>query len=275
MNIDAHVHPFFDDTSLFQSYPKRTEEDLLAYLDQNKMDMAVMLPIAPYDRNESVQEICRKHPDRLIGFCSIHPTFFRYGDPAPQTHLRRLVIIEKFRGLKIHPRIQQFSLKDPRIYGLLYEAARLNIPVVIDGVRHGNSIPALEADLREIDAYASIFYDLPLIVAHLGGEYLYDMVDISRQRPNVFLDLSWIHDFEAKHYAGRPDRVGAIEYAIKTLAPYYKLIYGSDYPEESALTTKAFYEQMFARLRLSEEQKNAIWSGTIMTILQLYKENIS
>ena len=87
MNIDAHVHPFFDDTSLFQSYPKRTEEDLLTYLDQNKMDMAVMLPIAPYDRNESVQDICRKHPDRLIGFCSIHPTFFRYGDPAPQTQL--------------------------------------------------------------------------------------------------------------------------------------------------------------------------------------------
>ncbi|GAK48961.1 hypothetical protein U14_00178 [Candidatus Moduliflexus flocculans] len=275
MKIDAHVHAFFDESSLFQSYPKRTDTDLIDYLDQNGMDMAVMLPIAPYDRNETVQDICRQHPHRIIGFCSIHPTFFRYGDPAPQTQLRRLIIIEKFRGLKIHPRIQQFSLKDPRVYGLLYEAARLNIPVVIDGVRHGSSLPALEADLREIDAYASIFYDLPIIIAHLGGEYLYDMVDIARQRPNVFLDLSWIADFEAKHYYGRPDRANAIEYAVKTLAPYYKLIYGSDYPEDSALTVRSFYEQMFARLHLSEEQKNAIWSGTIMTILQLYKENIT
>ena len=270
MKIDAHIHSFFDETTLFQSYPKRTEVDLLAYLDENDMDMAIMLPIVPYDRNETVREICQKYPDRLIGYCSIHPTFFRANDETlPQLRLRQYVIIEKFRGLKIHPRLQQFSLKDPRVYGLLYEAARLNIPVVIDGVTQGSYLPITENDLREIDTYASVFYDLPIIVAHLGGEYLYDMVDICRQRPNVFLDLSWIPDFEQKYYLDRPDRIGAIEYAIKTLAPYYKLIYGSDYPEESAWTIKAFYEKMFGELDLPGDQQNAIWAGTIVAILQL------
>ncbi len=269
MKIDAHIHSCFDDSSLFQSYPKRQESDMMNYLDQNGMDMAVILSIAPYDKNETVQKLCRKYPERLIGYCSIHPTFFRVGDPTPQLQLRRLVIIEKFRGLKLHPRIQQFSLKDPRVYGLLYEAAKLNIPVLIDGVTRGGVLPMTESDLREIDTYASIFYDLHIIVAHLGGEYLYDMVDICRHRSNVFLDLSWIPDYEQKTYAGRPDRINAIEYAIKTLAPYYKLIYGSDYPEESAWTIKAFYEEMFSKLKLSEDQQNAIWSGTIVAILQL------
>jgi len=270
MKIDAHVHSCLDETSLFQSYPKRTVADLIAYLDQNEMEMGVVLPIAPYDRNETVREICRQYPDRLIGYCSIHPTFFRINDEtAPQLQLRQHVIIEKFRGLKIHPRLQQFSLKDPRVYGLLYEAAKLNIPVVIDGVIQGSYLPAHDTDLREIDTYAAIFYDLPIIVAHLGGEYLYDMVDICRHRPNVFLDLSWIADFEQKYYADRPDRIGAIEYAVRALAPYYKLIYGSDYPEESAWTSKAFYENMFADLDLPKDQQNAIWSGTIVTILQL------
>ncbi len=86
---------------------------------------------------------------------------------------------------------------------------------------------------------------------------------------NVFLDLSWIPEFEHKQYQGRSDRINAIEYAVKTLAPYYKLIYGSDYPEESAWTIKEFYEILFDKLQLPEEQRNAIWSGTIMTILQL------
>ncbi len=269
MKIDAHIHSFFDETSLFQSYPKRQESDMIAFLDKNGMDMAVLLPIAPYDRNGTVHNICQKYPDRLIGFCSIHPTFFHIGDSSPQLQLRRLVIIEKFSGLKIHPRIQQFSLKDPRVYGLLYEAAKLNIPVLIDGVIQGSQLPLSEIDLRQIDTYASIFYDLPIIVAHLGGEYLYDMVDICRQRSNFFLDLSWIPYYEEKTYKGRPDRVDAIGYAVKTLAPYYKLIYGSDYPEESAWTIKAYYEKMFERLKLTDDQRNAIWSGTIETILQL------
>ncbi len=270
MKIDAHVHSYFDETSLFQSYPKKTKSNLIAYLNQNEMDMAIILPIAPYDRNETIQKVCQQYPDRLIGFCSIHPTFFGIGDKAaPHLQLRRLIIIEKFRGLKIHPRLQQFSLKDPRVYGLLYEAAKLRIPVVIDGVTQGSYLPLKDNDLREIDTYASIFYDLPIIVAHLGGEYLYDMVDICRHRSNVFLDLSWIPDFEQKYYRGRPDRVNAIEYAVKTLAPYYKIIYGSDYPEESAWTIKAFYEEMFTDLDLPKDQQNAIWSRTIMTILQL------
>jgi len=270
MKIDAHIHSFLDESSLFQSYPKRTEADIIAYLDQNEMDMAVMLPIAPYDRNETIQKVCQQYPDRLIGFCSIHPTFFRTSNETiPQLQLRQHIIIEKFRGLKIHPRLQQFSLKDSRVYGLLYEAAKLNIPVVIDGVTQGSYLPIKDNDLREIDTYASIFYDLPIIVAHLGGEYLYDMVDICRHRPNVFLDLSWIHDFEQTYYQGRPDRIEAIEYAVRTLAPYYKLIYGSDYPEESAWSIKAFYEEMFMDLALPKDQQQAIWAGTIVTILQL------
>ena len=72
-----------------------------------------------------------------------------------------------------------------------------------------------------------------------------------------------------KYYQGRPDRINAIEYAVRTLAPYYKLIYGSDYPEESAWTIKAFYEDLFSDLDLPKEQQQAIWSGTIETILQL------
>lgn len=270
ITIDAHVHSGFDETSLFQSYPKRTVSDLIAYLDQNAIDKAILLPIAPYDRNDTIRAVCHQYPERLIPYCSIHPTFFRApNETIPQLQLRQHVIIEKFRGLKIHPRLQQFSLKDPRVYGLLYEAARLNIPVVIDGVMQGSYLPKQDCDLREVDTYASIFYDLPIIVAHLGGEHLYDMVDICRQRSNVFLDLSWIPEFEQKYYQGRPDRARAIEYAVKTLAPYYKLIYGSDYPEDSAWTIKAYYEKMFAELKLSKDQQQAIWAGTIETILQL------
>jgi len=270
MKIDAHVHSCFDQTSLFQSYPKRRPADLIDYLDQNGMDKAVLLPIAPYDNNETIREVHQRYPDRIIPYCSIHPTFFQASNETiPQLQLRQHVIIEKFRGLKIHPRLQQFSLKDPRVYGLLYEAARLNIPVVIDGVTQGSYLPIRENDLREIDTYASIFYDLPIIVAHLGGEYLYDMVDICRQRPNVFLDLSWIPEFEQKYYRDRPDRKNAIEYAVRTLAPYYKLIYGSDYPEESAWTIREFYEKLFADIELSKDHQHGIWSGTIETILQL------
>ena len=89
------LHSCLDETSLFHKYPKREEADIINYLDQNAMEMAVIVPIAPYDRNETVQKLCRKYPERLIGYCSIHPTFFHLGnEAAPQIQLRRLIIIE-------------------------------------------------------------------------------------------------------------------------------------------------------------------------------------
>ncbi|MFR8518800.1 MAG: amidohydrolase family protein, partial [Emergencia timonensis] len=68
MVIDSHTHI------------REGNEDIGAFLagmDEAGVDMAVVSPIAPvelgFHDNKYIAELVKEHPDRIIGYASVHP----------------------------------------------------------------------------------------------------------------------------------------------------------------------------------------------------------
>jgi predicted TIM-barrel fold metal-dependent hydrolase len=123
MIIDFHAHIRKD---------HGRPEDLIATMDESGVDKMVLHPIVPTvegvgsSSNEFVAEVIQRFPDRFIGFACVQPT-----DQGAPAELERLVQAYGFRGLKLHPPIQQFDLRNPAIVPTLRVAERLRLPVLI------------------------------------------------------------------------------------------------------------------------------------------------
>src|SRR3990172_10037888 len=106
MIIDAHTHIHPDPKGFGERYDASLET-LISSLEKSDVDKAILLPISPYVPNEFIAEACRKYPDLLIGFASVNPL-----DPGSPDKLMHDVKKYNLKGLKLHPRIQKFSLGD-------------------------------------------------------------------------------------------------------------------------------------------------------------------
>lgn len=79
--IDVHTHV----GRLRHNLPPNRAEDLLATMDREGIDQAAVMAVENpeeldyYFTTEQVLEVCRRHPDRLIPFCSLDPRH-RYPD---------------------------------------------------------------------------------------------------------------------------------------------------------------------------------------------------
>jgi len=120
MLIDGHTH-IVSEESPWAQYISAPTEELLRQMDAADIEKAVVLPIEPWISVSSVAKACRAHPDRLIGFASIHftPENLCTGDLGDI--LERQVNDFGFRGLKLYPRMQ-ISLRSPQIYTLFSKA---------------------------------------------------------------------------------------------------------------------------------------------------------
>jgi hypothetical protein len=209
----------------FHTHVRRGKGDVKEFIramDQRGIDMSVVLPIVPSpaglgeSTNEFVHELTRAYPDRLIGFACVLPTL----EDAP-AELERAVVDYKFRGLKLHPPIQNFSLLDPRIYPTIRKAVELDIPIII----HTGPIFARESRMRyagvtDVDDLALIFPEATLVIAH--GDPLGDAPVIAAKHPRVYMDTAIVF--------GRWCRLipGLAEETMRWMRTSDKLIYGSD-----------------------------------------------
>ena len=74
--------------------------------------------------NDFIHAACQEHPDRLIGFGTIHP-----GLENPVDEIERCVKLG-LHGIKIHPDVQRFHMDDPSMYPI-YEAIEGRLPILI------------------------------------------------------------------------------------------------------------------------------------------------
>ena len=77
MLIDIHTHATLYHTVPHRGGPFVRPDEMIAELDKNGIDMAVVLPlVSPSQRTtlittEQVLEICARYPGRLIPFCNL------------------------------------------------------------------------------------------------------------------------------------------------------------------------------------------------------------
>ena len=91
-------------------------------MDEQWIDKAVIMPISPFISNEYVAKVVDYHPDRFVGFASVQPNLGRYAVEELEHAIKGLGL----RGLKLHPFMQGFSLKNPSVWDCIRKAGELN-----------------------------------------------------------------------------------------------------------------------------------------------------
>jgi predicted TIM-barrel fold metal-dependent hydrolase len=168
--------------------------------------------------NDQTARFAHAHPDKLIGFMSVHPD----EDDAVQ-EIERCVHDLGLRGIKLGPNYQGFDPLSSSAFNVYAAAQRLGLPILF----HQGTSPMRTAPLRYahplvMDEIAMAFPELRIVMAHVGHPWHADTIAVIRKHPHVYADISAQCYRPWSHYTGL--RL-ATEWGVLE-----KLLFGSDYP---------------------------------------------
>ncbi|MBI3698274.1 MAG: amidohydrolase [Acidobacteria bacterium] len=168
--------------------------------------------------NEYVAAYVRRHPEKLVGFCSVDPH-----DADAVEQLDHAVKNLGLRGLKLGPIYQNMHPSDWRFQRVLRRAEELEIPILIhQGTTFCSNVTLEVADPVLLQPIALEFPRLRMVIAHLGHPWIDDTLVLIRKHRNLYSDISALHYRPWQFYNAL---VTAMEYGVLD-----RLLFGSDYP---------------------------------------------
>lgn len=254
MIIDAHVH-ITENGKWFHTDYDASVERLIKSLEESKIDKAVVLPIAPFISNEFVANVCNEYPDKLIGFASANPN-----DKNAVKKLEEDVLEYDLKGLKLHPRLQEFQIDNPKVFLVIKKAAELKIPVLIDAWVRPKDVEYQDL-VGSIGRVAKKVPSAKIILAHLGGFNYSEIPQIARENSNIYFDLSYVLTYFKQEIA-----YNQIVPIIKDIGAN-RLIYGSDYPENDVGNYLKDTRKILNELCFTYKEKKFIFSETIKSLM--------
>jgi predicted TIM-barrel fold metal-dependent hydrolase len=238
--FDTHTH-------LGQNDPdgmKQTAAELLAVLDQADAVGAFTFPMHEPDgyraANDMVIDAAARSEGRLVCFCRVSPNSGTAPDEA------RRALEAGARGIKLHPRAEQFTLDHPAVRELAAIAHERRLPILIHA---GRGIPALG---RHTVALAQQFSDARFILAHAGITDLAWIWRVAADLPNLLFDTSWF--------------MGADLRALYSLVPPGQILFASDAPYGHPLLAAVAQIRLALSLGLSADQIRCVMSEQSLRI---------
>jgi predicted TIM-barrel fold metal-dependent hydrolase len=233
--FDAHTHIGVNDPDTFTC----TAEELLAALATTG-SRAVVFPMHEPDgyppANDHVIATANASEGRLVAFARVDPR------KDPVAEIRRCVAAGA-RGVKLHPRAEQFDLDEPGVREIVAEAHDGRLPILIHA---GRGIPALGAHVL---ALAAEFPRAQFILAHAAVcdlAWIWRRVD---EHPNVFFDTAWF---------SVPDLL-----ALFAHVPPGRILYATDIPFGSPMHASLLTFRCALQAGLSAEQVASVASGQV------------
>ena len=238
--FDAHTH-------LGQNDPdgmKQTGEELTAALQTAAARGAFVFPFHEPDgyraANDEVLSAAREAPDGLlVPFCRVNPN----DDPLPEAERS---LRAGARGIKLHPRAEQFTLDHPNVRSLIALAHERSLPVLIHA---GRGIPALGLHAVQL---AEEFPGARLILAHAGICDLSWIWRVAADLPNLLFDTAWWIPADLE--------------TLFSLVPPGQILFASDAPYGHTYISSAFQLRWALQLGLSADQIRSIASGQSLRI---------
>jgi uncharacterized protein len=175
--FDAHTHIGFNDPDGARLSGEQLIE-VLASLDARGVVFPMHEPDGYREANDLMLSEAAGSGGRLVPFCRLSP-----GDGAIAEATRCIDL--GARGIKLHPRSDDFSLDGPESREIFALADEHRLPVLIHA---GRGIPALGEHTLELSAE---FPEAKIILAHAAVTDLSWIWRHLPDHPNVFIDTSW------------------------------------------------------------------------------------
>jgi hypothetical protein len=210
-SFDAHTHTGSNDPDGFRSSP----EDLLAALGEIGARAAVFTMHEPDGyppANDRVLAEAAASDGVLVPFCRLDP---HAGDPAAEAER---CLDAGARGIKLHPRAEQFRLEERETEPIFAVADERGVPVLVHA---GRGIPALGRDALHL---AGKYPRARIILAHAGVCDLAWIWRHTADHPNLFFDTAWWNPADLL--------------ALFSLVPPGQVLWGSDAPYGTPLQSQ-------------------------------------
>ncbi|MBS1491896.1 MAG: amidohydrolase family protein [Bacteroidetes bacterium] len=240
--IDAHIH-IGKWSEIFLNL-ESTVDEAVAELKKSGIDEAICMPTDRTSNTELLSEIKSRTDYKFYFNAWINPK-----DAELDEFLEKNISDVHF--FKIHPSIDKLKITDPSFEKYLYLASEKKIPIVVHCGRW-KEMAGYEICLEA----AKKFPDLRLILAHLGGDQPSICTQCAKDvkaggYENVYLGTESVREFYF------------VNEVVKTLGAE-RVLFGSDYN----LGLPASYLPIIDRLKVSNEEKELIYSGNAMKLLQ-------
>jgi hypothetical protein len=238
--FDAHTHVGQNDPDGF----KQSAEELLASLATIDARAAVFPSHEPDGygpHNDAVIEAAQASGGRLVAYARVNP---HSGDPAAEA---RRCLEKGARGIKLHPRAEQFTLSHPAIRSVVAEAHERRLPVIIHA---GRGIPALGQDTVRLSGE---FPGARMILAHAAISDLAWLWKVMPEHPNLFVDPAWWNPSDL--------------IALFSKVPPQHILWASDSPYGAPVTNAMMAGRTGLQAGLTAEQLRAIYGAQMERVV--------
>jgi hypothetical protein len=250
--FDAHLHCPSESGNVWQWYPvTRSFEEFARYLDRTGVQRGIINSVrcqeakAPGEfiaGNREVARYVEKYRGRFLGACVVNPLFI-------DESLREIEDCHKQLGfvwvgeLCNYMAPFRYTIKE---FELLVEQV-VKLKMVLD----------VHTELEEMEYIIRKFPQATIVFPHFGDgqeyDHIFKRIDLVAKNPNCYLDTSGYGH----------DRVGMLEYAVKTIGPD-RVLFGSDFSINCPATVLARIENAF----IPDEQKRKILSENLQALLK-------
>lgn len=167
--------------------------------------------------NDTVADLVRQAPDRLVGIASVD----LFDPMGAVRELRRCVQELGFRGLRMLPWLWGLPPDDRRYYPLYVACIELGIPFCLQ-VGHAGPLKPSEPGrpIPYLDQVACDFPELVIVGGHIGHPWTTEMIALATKYPNVYIDTS----------AYKPSRFPPELVAFMSRHGRKKVLFGSNWP---------------------------------------------
>ncbi|HSR50233.1 MAG TPA: amidohydrolase family protein [Acidobacteriota bacterium] len=241
--LDFHTHLAEGGRWFYRDLPADAET-LIADLDAADAELAVLLPIAGRDREEWALKTAELSAGRILSFLPV--------DPLGETPSQRLEKIRgaDARGLKLHPRLQELRLSDPKVVTFFQQLARSFHGVLLIDCFFTDHEPA--EHVEEVASFVEQVEGMTLVLAHCGAFAFQEIVPLAKKYEHVRVDTSFTFNLFRKH--GKTDLIRGLGARLADL-PAEKILFGSDFPECPVADSRQLLEAVMEEAGFSQADR--------------------
>ncbi|HEY3729253.1 MAG TPA: amidohydrolase family protein [Solirubrobacteraceae bacterium] len=238
--FDAHTHLGQNDPDGMSQTPAQLVTMLRAAQARGAFVFPMHEPDGYQAANDMVIDAAARSGGLLTPFCRVSPN----AGGAPAEAERAMDAGAK--GIKLHPRAEQFTLDHPALSALAAIADERGLPILIHA---GRGIPALGAHAVQL---AEEFPNARFILAHAGICDLSWIWRVAADLPNLLFDTAWWMPADLQ--------------ALFSLVPPGQVLFASDAPYGATAMSAVFQLRSALQVGLSAEQIQSIAGGQSMRI---------